>query len=161
MAHTAATVDDLEVGNLPPVCAKTGEKADTCTLIEFTSTPDWTWILLLFGIFPFLIARYFAKEKVIGQVPMNSVALRWAQRSSWATWGLLGLAVALFLLAIPAESDVLAQLGIGTFVGAVIFAVLTALFMWPRGHLSGEWVHMSFVDKRFAQAVDRWYEDRA
>jgi hypothetical protein len=157
MAHTAATVEDVEAGNLPPVCAKTGEAADVYTEMEFTSTPDWTWILLLFGIFPFLIARYFAKNRVIGLVPMSTVALRRARWSTWAVWGFLALGTALFVLAIPAESDVRAQLGLGMFVGAVVFLILVWLFVWPRGRLSGDWVEMSFVDERFAREVDRWY----
>lgn len=38
--------------------------------------PTWTWILLLFGIFPFLIAQYFATVHVEGIVPMSDVAQR-------------------------------------------------------------------------------------
>jgi hypothetical protein len=157
MAHTAAKVRDVEAGNLPRVCAKTGETADALLDVEFTSTPGWTWILLLFGIFPFLIARYFATDRVVGRVPMSDGALRTARWAQWGTWGFLGLGVALFLLAIPTESDLVAQLGISTFVGGIIFFILSLFFAWPRGRLDGEWVEMSFVDKRFATAVDLWY----
>ena len=33
-------------------------------------------------------------------------------------------------------------------------------FVWPTGHLRGEWVDLSFVDSRFARALDRWYGGR-
>ena len=46
------------------------------TKIRFSSAPTWTWILLLFGIFPFLIAGYFATVHVEGIVPMSDVAQR-------------------------------------------------------------------------------------
>ncbi|MDP9185128.1 MAG: hypothetical protein M3O29_05620, partial [Actinomycetota bacterium] len=76
MARAAATVEDLVDGHLPPVCAKTGGPADGFATIVFTSTPGWTWILLLFGILPFLIARYFSSVRIVGLVPMSDVALR-------------------------------------------------------------------------------------
>jgi hypothetical protein len=34
--------------------------------MEFAETRDWVWILLLFGILPFLIAQYFATVTVQG-----------------------------------------------------------------------------------------------
>ena len=73
MARVAVTVEDLEAGTLPGVCAKTGEQADGFATIEFTSTPQWTWILLLFGILPFVIARAFSKVRVVGLVPMSDM----------------------------------------------------------------------------------------
>ena len=58
------------------MCAKTGGPADGYAKVEFSSTPGWTLILLLFGIFPFLIAHAFASVRVDGLVPLSSVAQR-------------------------------------------------------------------------------------
>jgi hypothetical protein len=69
VARAAASIGDLEAGTLPPVCAKTGNYADGWATIEFTSTPGWVWIPLLFGIFPFLIADHYARVRVVGQRP--------------------------------------------------------------------------------------------
>jgi hypothetical protein len=76
MAEVNARVSDLEGSRLPPVCAKTGEPTDGYAKMEFSSSPPWTWILLLFGILPFLIAHFFASVHVVGFVPMSDVAQR-------------------------------------------------------------------------------------
>jgi hypothetical protein len=157
VARTAARVEDLESGTLPPVCAKTGRLADGFATIEFISTPSWTWILLLFGIFPFLIAQFFSKVRVVGQVPMSARAL---QRAWWFTWSwraLFGLAVLAFVVAIAAKSSLAAQAGLVTLVTALLFTLIGWPFVWPTGRPSGEWVVMSFVNERFAREVDRRY----
>ena len=69
-------MEDLESGHLPPLCAKTGEPADGFAKVVSNSTPSWTWILLLFGILPFLIVHYFTTVRIVGLVPMSDVALR-------------------------------------------------------------------------------------
>jgi hypothetical protein len=157
MARTAATVEDLELGRLPLVCAKTGDVADGFATIEFTSTPSWTWILLLFGIFPFLIAQYFSRVRVVGQVPMSGRAL---QRAWWFTWSwraLFGLAVLEFVVAFATHASSVAVAGLVTLAAALLFTLIGWPFVWPTGRPSGEWVWMSFVNERFASELDRRY----
>jgi hypothetical protein len=161
MARTAATVVDLETGNLPMICAKTGEEADLLAPVEFTNTPSWTWILLLFGFFPWLIARHFATERMVGHVPLSNTALRREQWCGRAWWVFLGLAIALIAVGLITGNAVPAEIGLGTLVGWLIFAILVWVFVTPRGYLSGEWVQFSFVNPRFAAEVDAWYERRA
>lgn len=144
-------------GNLPPVCAKTGEAADGSATIEFTSTPSWTWILLLFGILPFLIARYFATVRVLGLVPMSDVALRRARSFTWTYRGFLLLGGLVLVLGFFTNSTV-ALIGVGTLIAAILFTLVGWPFVWPTGQVSGEWVVLSFVDERFAAALDRWYD---
>jgi hypothetical protein len=157
MAHTTATVADLENGNLPMICAKTGEKADILAPVDFTSTPSWTWILILFGFFPWLIARYFAKERITGQVPLSNAAVLRDRWCGYATWTLLGLAVAMIILAFMTQNSVPFWIGIVALVAWLVLDAFVWLFVWPRGYLTGEWVYMPSVDRRFADAVDRWY----
>jgi hypothetical protein len=157
LARAAATVGDLETGTLPPVCAKTGRPADGFATMEFTSTPSWTWILLLFGIFPFLIAQYFSRVRVVGQVPMSDLAL---QRTRWFTWSsraLFGLAILEFVVAAAVESSSVGLGGLGTLVAALLFTLIGWPFVWPTGHLSDGWVWMSFVHERFARELERRY----
>ena len=83
MAVATASVEDVEQGNLPRVCAKTGQPADGFKTLQFVSTPGWTWILLLFGILPFLIARYFAARRIYALIPMSDLALRRIRAFTW------------------------------------------------------------------------------
>lgn len=156
MARVAASIGDLEAGTLPPVCAKTGNYADAWATIEFRSTPNWVWIMLLFGIFPFLIADYFAKVRVVGHIPMSSVALQRAQWFRWSWWGALAVAVLLVAVGLTTESEA-AALGLGVFLGTLLYVIVGTPFFWPMGRPSGDVVWLSFVHKRFAEELDRWY----
>ncbi|MGE5225467.1 MAG: hypothetical protein ACM3OO_01180 [Planctomycetaceae bacterium] len=160
MARAAARVEDLEAGRLPPVCAKTGQAADGYARIEFTSTPSWTWILLLFGIFPFLIARAFSKVRVVGIVPMSDAALRRGRTFDRAFAGLLVLAVVLVTVGLVADRPHLLMAGLVTLVGSLLFLVVGWSFVWPTGQPSGDWVWLTSVDEGFARALGRWYGGR-
>lgn len=65
----------LQQGDLPAVCVKTGEPADGTVSVRFSSLPSWTFLLLLAGIFPFLIALVFANEQIVAQVPIRQPVL--------------------------------------------------------------------------------------
>jgi len=162
MAHAVASVEDVEDGNLPRVCVKTGEPADGFTTLRFVSSPGWTWILLLFGILPFLIARYFAARRIEGQIPMSDIAIRRTQAFTW-TYRIFFVA-AVLLLAIGwllAEDDgaTVALIGLSTLVVTIAFYAIGWVFVFPTGQVSDEFVTLSFVHKRFAEAVDEWYGD--
>jgi hypothetical protein len=156
VARAAARVEDLEAGRLPPVCAKTGEAAEGSATIEFTSTPAWTWILLLFGILPFLIARAFSKTRVRGIVPMSDAALRRARTFNWICAGILVLAAILLVTGFVGHPHLL-MAGLVTLIGALVFLAVGWWFVYPSGQISGEWVWLSSVDPRFAEALGRWY----
>ena len=158
MAAVNARVSDLEGGALPPVCAKTGVPTDGYTRIRFSSAPTWTWILLLFGIFPFLIAQYFAAVHVEGIVPMSDVAQRRVTVFDRLFIGLVALGVVVIAAgwALDTETAVI-LVGLAMLIAA-IFAMLLALpFVLPSGSVTGEWVQLSFVNERFAAELDRFY----
>ena len=156
MARTAARVEDFEAGRLPSVCAKTGEVADGFTAIAVTSTPSWTWLLLLFGIFPFLIARAFSATRVVGFVPMSEVALRRGRAFTWTYRGFFLFGALVLAFGWIIDMDVLA-VGVGALAAAIIFTSVGWLFVWPTGRLDGDWVGLFHVHKRFARALDLWY----
>ena len=112
MARAVATVEDFEAGTLPSVCAKTGEVAEGFTSITVTSTPSWTWILLLFGILPFLIAQAFSSTRIVGLVPMSEVAMRRTHAFTWTYRGFLVIGAAVLAVGLATDSTVLV-LGVG------------------------------------------------
>ena len=156
MARASATVEDLKAGRLPRICAKTGEPADGSVPIEFTSTPGWTLILLLFGIIPFFIAQAFTTVRVVGLVPMSEVARRRKQAFDWASAGFLLLSVAVLAIGVATHMAVVLT-GAGMVIATALFVLFGKPFVVPSGELAGDWVRLSFVDRRFAKALDDWY----
>ena len=72
MATGSVSVDDLERGALPAVCAKTGEQADVLVPMDFYVGPNWTWAFFFAGAIPFLVALLFMRrDKVSGFVPLS------------------------------------------------------------------------------------------
>jgi hypothetical protein len=158
VAKATASVQDLESGHLPDVCAKTGLHADGFTTIRFSNLPGWTFILLLFGIWPFLIAAYFATRRIDGLVPMSDLALRRANAYRWTYRIFFTLALVLLAIGLFAEHPTLAWLGIITALVTLVFVTGGWLFVYPTGRfLDEKWISMTFVDKRFADALDQWY----
>jgi hypothetical protein len=161
MARAPATVEDLESGHLPPVCAKTGAPADGFATIVFTSTPDWTWILLLFGIFPFLIARYFSAVQIVGLVPMSDVALRRGRSFTLTYRSLLVLAGVVIVVGFfTFDRPTILLEGLAILVITLLVMLVGWVFVWPTGRVSDDWVWLSHVNDRFAGELDRWYANR-
>ena len=124
--------------------------------IEFTSTPGWTVILLLFGIIPFFIARAFTTVRVVGLVPVSDVARRRARAFNRAALGFVLLSLVVLGIGIATDTVVILT-GVGMLVATALFVVFGVPFVSPSGDVAGDWVHLSFVDRRFAKALDDWY----
>lgn len=159
MATAFASIEDLRTGSLPPVCAKTGEAADGVARLEFTTTPSWTWILLLFGILPFLIARGFSRVRVNGLVPMSDSALRRGRIFGRVVFILFLLGAALLIWG-SAAGPAIAWAGIGVLLGSLLVVVVGWPFIWPTGQIDGDWVQLGFVHPRFAREMGRFYGAR-
>jgi hypothetical protein len=158
VARALASVEDLESGHLPDVCAKTGLHADGFTTIQVSNLPGWTLILLLFGIWPFLIAAYFATRRIKALVPMSDLALRRLRRFTAIYLLLLISALVLFGVGLFGEHPTFAWLGFIALLATILFISSAYLFVYPTGRfLDKDWVSLSFVDQRFADALDRWY----
>jgi uncharacterized membrane protein len=159
MARVAARAADLEAGTLPPVCAKTGERTDGQVKIQFSSAPTWTWILLLFGIFPFFIAQFFATVRVDGLLPMSEVAQERVNRFNKVFVGLVALGCVAIVIGFATETHFV-LVGLVLLVVAVFMLALGQPFVLPSGQVSGEWVWLSFVHRTFAAELDRFYGRR-
>ncbi|MEX0869115.1 MAG: hypothetical protein WD011_05525, partial [Nitriliruptoraceae bacterium] len=70
MAQVTIPRDVIERGELPPVCAVTGQEADGTVAVQFNALPPWSWVLLLVGVIPFLVANALAPTRVEGRVPV-------------------------------------------------------------------------------------------
>jgi hypothetical protein len=158
VVHATASVEDLESGHLPTVCAKTGMPATGFATVRVSKLPGWTWILLLFGIWPFLIAWYFATRRIDALIPMSDLALRRVRAYTLTYATLFTLAVVLFLIGAFGEHPTLAWLGLLTALLTLLFIAFGWLFVYPTARfLDEDWISLSFVDERFATSLDRWY----
>jgi hypothetical protein len=157
MARVAARVSDLEGGTLPPVCAKTGVPTDGYTKIRFSSAPTWTWILLLFGILPFLIAQFFATVRIDAIVPMSEVAQRRVTVFSRLFIGLVVLSVGVIAVGIVLDTQTAVLVGLAMLLVVVVGMLLALASLLPSGQVSGEWVELSGVHERFAAELERFY----
>lgn len=125
---------------------------------RFSSAPTWTWILLLFGIFPFLIAQYFATVHVEGIVPMSDVAQRRVTVFNRLFIGLVALGVVVIAVGFVLDTEAAVILvGLAILVAAVFTMFLAMPSVLPSGAVMGEWVQLSFVHERFAAELDRFY----
>lgn len=147
--------EHLHTGDLPDVCVVTGEDADGLVSFKFNSLPDWTWILLLFGVFPFLVATMFATEVVQGDVPVRrEIVTRYHRRKRQS---LLAAAVGIAFLALAmALSQVwLAWTGVAALVVGVGVGVVASLgFIDGRPDRTGLWVKLSRVHPNFVVALE-------
>lgn len=126
----------------------------------FTSTPGWTWILLLFGILPFLIAQYFTTQRIVGLVPMSDVALRRGRAFTWTYRGFFALAGVVIVAGFfTIDQPTILLEGLAILVVTLLMLLVGWPFVWPTGRVSGEWVSLSFVHDRFAAELDRWYSN--
>jgi hypothetical protein len=158
LAQVDAHVSDLEAGRLPPVCAKTGERAAGEVKIRFSSAPAWTCILLFFGIFPFLIAQYFATVHIDGLLPMSEIAQRRVKVFNRLFIGLVVLSAVVIVVGFALDPEAAVILvGLAMMIVAVFAMFLALPFVLPSGAVMGDWVRLSFVDERFAAELDRFY----
>ena len=155
MSAVVVSRGSLGSGDLPRVCVKTGAPADGTVDVRFSRLPPWTYLLLLAGIFPFLVALLFADEVVTGRLPVHRVVFeRYRRLSRWA-WTCLGVA----LLAAATAS-----LGGGWWLwwgAAALVAGGSVTFMWrevgwvsARPLRGGSSVKLVGVAPRFAEEVE-------
>jgi hypothetical protein len=120
MAAAEVRFDELEGGDLPPVCILTGARSDVRARLILDSNPSWTWILLLFGFFPFLIARNFAAVKVDAVIPFSDAAWNAHRRRMRIASGIALTGVAVLVAGISNGSSVLGIVGLAALVAGLV-----------------------------------------
>ena len=163
MAFAVVDARDFRDGQLPDVCVLSGEPADNAMLVRATSPPPY--VLLLFGILPFLIASWLSTSGVDGQVPIRHARYlaaarrlrRWRVHAGVAG-GLVVVAVALLLMQDPALrvlAGVSALAGAGALgAGVRPYLASRVLFVRPRLRRDPTWIDLRSVHERFAAAAD-------
>jgi hypothetical protein len=167
MAAASVFVDDAILGNLPLVCAKTGEPADFLVRVRQTvggGIPGWVWFLFFFGplgVVGLLVAALLSPGAEYLTVRIPETEASFAHERQLERWRLaaLGAGVALPLLGI---------FGVGMFP-ALWLTVAVACFLcagaltwalWRQSvsvslDVTRRWVTFTNVHPAFAEAVDR------
>jgi hypothetical protein len=110
----------LEPGMAPLICARTGGPADALVEVCYWRVPQWTWILLPFGILPWLIARWCTQEEMTGALPFSQAVID-RYRTLSRSMAIVGVsALAALLIAAWARFAALAWLGIAGLLALVV-----------------------------------------
>jgi len=152
MARIAIRREAFEQGQFPPICCKTGGRAEVFRRWEFSNTPGWTWILVFFGVFPFLIATAFATERFFGVLPMSGRSEARLTVTRKLVWSFGGAAVASFALGL-AKFGSLIPIAIA-FAVLCLLAIASGWFFSPNANLDGrDVVVLSNVHRGFVAAI--------
>lgn len=93
-------------GDLPRVCMRCGAPADELVSKNFSWHPGWVFVLLLFGVLPFIIVALMTMERTQVLAPMCARHKRhWSGRALLLFLTLL-IPVTVFVIAIVAENQV-------------------------------------------------------
>jgi hypothetical protein len=90
---------------------------------------------------------------------MSDVALRRGRAFTWAYRGFLLLSGLVLVIGSATKGSTVILVGLAILIAAVLFMLVGVPFVWPTGEVSGDWVRLSFVNKRFARELDRWCGD--
>jgi len=101
MARAAVRVDDLERGDLPALCAKTGVACDGLVRDSLRVVPRWVAASVYAFVVPFLILRLYFSRRVEAKLPIAPARvqrIRGLVRAAWIAIVIAaaGLASAIF-----------------------------------------------------------------
>ena len=162
MARAAVRVDDLERGDLPAVCAKTGVPCDGLVRDALRVVPAWVAALVYAGVVPFLILRLYVSRKVEAKLPIAPARvqrIRTLVRGAWIAIvvGAAGLASAVFG---AGAVGVLALL-VGVVAYLVIMVIGDLLWLGAIASRRDDVVILTRVHPAFATALAEQYAARA
>ena len=162
MAVAEARVDDLERGDLPAICAKTGEPCVGLVKDTLWVVPRWVSVLAVFAIVPYYVGRMFSSRRIEVTLPIAPSRLQWIRRFVRAAWVALvvaaaGLASAVFGAGVVGVAALIAG------VAAYVLIVFAGDHIWvgARPTHSRDVVILTRVHPDFARAVAVMYDERA
>ncbi len=169
MSTVRIPVGDFERGGLPRVCAVTG-RPDADIAWNRTATDDAgaLRILLLFGIFPYLIARALTKRTVRGNLWLSEEGMQWARarqrsfdvrRLSVFVAAIASMVAALGLASTPSRAAFVLVLVALTAIAASAFLPVDVMPLQLES--SGRWVRAAGVHRDAATAVETSGRDEA
>ena len=164
---------DLAGGTLPPICVLTGQATSGTRRVHFATTPGWVFVLLLFGVFPFIIGWMLTRRSARGLLPLSPAAgSRLTRRNT------VGLAISVLipaacllaggLAAVFGASGLSTSLVVAGFIAAALVLVASLFWYLPnpaRAYVGestpwGRWVTLRDVNPTFADAAKRMYASR-
>jgi hypothetical protein len=158
-------VDDAILGNLPLVCAKTGEPADFLVWVRQAvggGIPGWVWLLFLFGplgVVGLLVAALLspATEYLTVRIPESEGSFQREKRLQRWRWAALGAGVFVPLY-VALRPGMFPQLWLLLPVAAFLAAGGFTWVLWRQSisvsiDVSRRWVTVANVHPAFAQAV--------
>jgi hypothetical protein len=162
MARAAVRVDDLERGDLPAVCAKTGVACVGLVRDTLRVVPAWVAALIYAGAVPFLILRLYLARKVEAKLPIAPARverIRGLVKAAWVAMalGAAGLAAAVF----GAGAVGVLALIVGALAYLGIMLVGDLLWVGAIATKRTDVVILTRVHPDFARAVQEQYEARA
>jgi hypothetical protein len=110
----------------PWPCAQTGALTSDVLVLTATRTPRWIWLLLFFGVWPYLIAAYFTRVSAKVAVPFTNEAWhRYLKKWKFARNAMIISATltVLYLGVFRAQPQWIAILGLCCFLVAVGLAI--------------------------------------
>jgi hypothetical protein len=159
MARAPVRVDDLERGDLPAVCAKTGVPCDGLVRDTLRVVPAWVAALVYAGVVPFLILRLYLSRRVEAKLPIAPARVQRIRSLVRAAWiaivvAAAGLASAIFGAGVV---GVLALLvGVVAYLGIVFAGDL--LWVGAIASRRSDVVILTRVHPEFARALRAQYD---
>jgi hypothetical protein len=162
MAVAAARVDDLERGDLPAICAKTGEPCVGLVKDTLWVVPRWVSALAVFAIVPYYVVRLVTARRIEVTLPIAPSRLQWIRRFVRAAWIALVVAAAGLAASVFGAGMIgVAALVVGLAVYVSIVYAGDHIWVGARPTHRREVVILTRVHPEFARAVSDMYEERA
>ena len=149
---------DFTEGRLPSVCVRTGDRADRVLGMTLRSLPRWTYLLLLFGVLPFVVAFAFTRTISHGVVPISDGPLQRIRRARAAALALF--AAGAVLTVAGSRVGALAVAGLLAVVASLGVLLVRVPQLGIRGAIVVDEVHpgrcivLSGVHPAFRRAVE-------
>src|SRR5262249_14664962 len=133
---------EIEHGLLPPLCMRCGAPATTTKRKTFSWSPSWIYVLILFGLLPFVIVALILTRRMRIEAPLCAAHQKhWSGRALFLVLGLVGFcAMGLTAMALlpdkprGAESGLSGLLCIGTLFGGSLWLIAAAVLQATAIH---------------------------
>ena len=159
MARAAVRVDDLERGDLPAVCAKTGVPCDGLVRDSLRVVPPWVAALVYAFVVPFLILRLYFSRRVEAKIPIAPARVELIRRLVRGAW------IAIVIAAAGLASAIFGAGAVGVLallVGVVAYLAIVFVgdLLWVGAVTSkrSDVVILTRVHPEFARALREQYE---
>jgi hypothetical protein len=156
VAEAGARVEDLERGDLPPVCAKTGVPCDGLVKDTLRVVPRWVSALAILLIVPYYVARPYASRKIEVKLPIAPHRIERIRRMVRIAWLALVVAAAGFMASLFGAGPVGgAALVVGLAAYVVIVYAGDRMWVGARPSSCDDVVILTRVHPNFAAAMTR------